>query len=213
MNYKNHVTRLSQYKSVLQRLVKSGIEKTYAESISKHIGIPATQIRKDFSLFGIRGNKRGGYNVMELLEELKINLGLNRDLPFILIGYGNLGKALAKYHGFHEGCIRIIAAFDPKVGVLSSIPPISVYPLSSIPAFLKDNPVKHAVLAVPDDVAQSMVDELYAEGIRGFINFSAIALNVPEDAYVNNVDLELELETVVYYTKESANKEDKKIRK
>jgi len=207
MNFRNHVTRLSQYKATLLRLKKEGVERTHAETISTQIGIPATQIRKDFSLFGIRGNKRGGYNVVELLEELKNTLGLNRDLPFILIGYGNLGKALARYHGFHEGCIKIIAAFDPKVGVLSSIPPIPVYPPSSIPTYLKDNPVKHAILAVPNDVVQSMFDELYAEGIRGFINFSTIALNIPEDAYVNNIDLELELETVIFYTKESGENE------
>ena len=69
-----------------------------------------------------------------------------------------------------------------------------------------DNPVKHAILAVPDNVAQEMFDKLYNFGIRGFINFSTIALNVPDDAYVNNVDLELELETVIYYTKEAEKK-------
>lgn len=202
MNFKNHVTRISQYKSALERLNKDEVERTHAESISTMIGIPATQIRKDFSLFGIRGNKRGGYIVNDLLFELRDILGMNRDIPVILIGYGNLGKALTRYPGFHEGCIRIVAAFDPAVGVLSSQPTIPVYPPTSIPKFLRESPVKHAILAVPDDVAQSMFDELYKGGVRGFINFSTIALNVPEDAYVNNVDLELELETVIYYTKE-----------
>jgi redox-sensing transcriptional repressor len=207
MNFKNHVTRISQYKSALERLNKDEVERTHAETISTMIGIPATQIRKDFSLFGIRGNKRGGYIVKDLLFELRDILGMNRDIPVILIGYGNLGKALTRYPGFHEGCIRIIAAFDPAVGVLSSQPTIPVYPPTSIPKFLQGNPVKHAILAVPDDVAQKMFDELYKGGVRGFINFSTISLNVPEDAYVNNVDLELELETVIYYTKESKIKD------
>ncbi|MCF7832345.1 MAG: redox-sensing transcriptional repressor Rex [Candidatus Marinimicrobia bacterium] len=206
MHFKNHVTRLSQYKAALQRLDNNNVERTHAETISTYIGIPATQIRKDFSLFGIRGNKRGGYNVKDLLEELKNILGLNRDIPVILLGYGNLGKALTRYQGFHEGCVRIVAAFDPGVGVLSSQPPIPVYPPASIPKFLKNNPVKHAILAVPNEVAQAIFDELYENGVRGFINFSTVSLNVPEDAYVNNVDLELELETVIYYTKESKNK-------
>jgi len=207
MNFRNHVTRLSQYKAALQRLEEKGVERTHAETISTHIGIPAAQIRKDFSLFGIRGNKRGGYNVIELLEELKNILGLNRDIPVILVGYGNLGKALTHYPSFHEGCVRIVAAFDPGVGLLSNQPPIPVYPPSSIPSFLKNNPVKHAILAVPNEVAQSSFDKLYENGVRGFINFSTISLNVPDDAYVNNVDLELELETVIFYTKESGKNE------
>lgn len=203
MNFKNHVTRLSQYKATLQRLEKNGVEKTHAETISAQIGIPATQIRKDFSLFGIRGNKRGGYVVKDLLDELKTILGLNREIPVILVGYGNLGKALSHYPGFFEGCVQIVAAFDPGVGVLTSKPPIPVFPPASIPKFLKENNVQHAILAVPDNVAQSMFDLLYNNGIRGYINFSSIPLNVPADAYVNNVDLELELETVIFYTREN----------
>lgn len=203
MNFKNHVNRLSQYKATLQRMEKIDVERTHAETIATQIGIPATQIRKDFSLFGIRGNKRGGYVVKELLKELKEILGLNKQIPVILVGYGNLGKALSRHHGFFEGCVQIVAAFDPGVGVLTSKPPVPVYPPTSIPKYLKENQVKHAILAVPDTVAQSMFNLLYENGVRGFINFSTISLNIPEDAYVNNVDLELELETVIYYTKEA----------
>jgi len=206
MNFKNHVNRLSQYKAVLQRMHKNEVEKTHAETIATQIGIPATQIRKDFSLFGIRGNKRGGYVVKDLLHELKTILGLNKQIPVILVGYGNLGKALSRYPGFFEGCVQIVAAFDPGVGVLTSKPSIPVFPPTSINKYLKENNVKHAILAVPDNVAQEMFDKLYDFGIRGFINFSTIALNVPDDAYVNNVDLELELETVIYYTKEAEKK-------
>ena len=208
MNFRNHITRISQYKAALQRMDKNGVERTHAETISAHIGIPATQIRKDFSLFGIRGNKRGGYIVKELYEELKNILGLNKGISVILVGYGNLGKALSRHRGFFEGCVQIVAAFDPGVGVLTSKPPVPVFPPTSIPTYLKENPVKHAILAVPDDVAQSMFDKLYENGVRGFINFSTVSLNVPSDAYVNNVDLELELETVVFYTKEAEKKKD-----
>ncbi len=209
MNFKNHVTRLSQYKAALERMDNEGNEKTHAETISSFIGIPATQIRKDFSLFGIRGNKRGGYVVKDLLAELKGILGIDEKIPVVLIGYGHLGKALTRYPGFHKGSIRIIAAFDPAVGALSNQPTVPVFPPASIPTFLKKNGVKHAILAVPDDVAQEMFDKLYMHGIRGFINFSSIPLNVPADAYVNNVDLELELETVVFYTRESEKNEQK----
>ena len=86
--------------------------------------------------------------------------------------------------------------------VLTSKPTIPVFPPASLEKYLHENEVKHAILAVPDNVAQEMFDVLYKNGIRGFINFSTIALNVPNDAYVNNVDLELELETVIYYTRE-----------
>lgn len=209
MNFKNHVNRLSQYKATLQRMEKNDIERTHAETIATQIGIPATQIRKDFSLFGIRGNKRGGYVIADLLTELKEILGLNRQIPVILVGYGNLGKALSRHHGFFEGCVQIVAAFDPGVGVLTSKPPVPVYPPTSIPKYLKENHVKHAILAVPDDAAQSMFNLLYENGVRGFINFSTIPLNVPNDAYVNNIDLELELETVIFYTREQERDETK----
>ena len=98
-------------------------------------------------------------------------------------------------------------AFDPAVGALANQPSVPIYPPTSIPTFLENNEIKHAILAVPDNVAQDMFDELYKNGVRGFINFSSIPLNVPTDAYVNNVDLELELETVVFYTRESEKNE------
>lgn len=208
MNFKNHVTRLSQYKTTLERMNKEGIEQTHAETISKLIGIPATQIRKDFSLFGIKGNKRAGYMVKELLEELKSILGLKGKVPVVLIGYGHLGKALTRYPGFHQGSLRIVAAFDPEVGRLSTQPSLPVFPPASLAPFILEHKIKHAILAVPDNVVQKMFDVLYSNGVRGFVNFSSIPLSVPEDAYVNNVDLELELEAVVFYTKES-NKSEK----
>ncbi|MFA6617757.1 MAG: redox-sensing transcriptional repressor Rex [Candidatus Neomarinimicrobiota bacterium] len=209
MNFKNHVTRLSQYKATLQRMEKEGVEQTHAETISKLIAIPATQIRKDFSLFGIKGNKRAGYVVEELLQELKSILGLEGEIPVVLIGYGNLGKALTRYSGFRQGSLRIVAAFDPAVGRLSTQPDLPVYPPASLVPFILENKIKHAILAVPDKVVQEMFDILYTNGVRGFIDFSSTPLNVPEDAYVNNVDLELELETVVFYTRESEKSEKK----
>ena len=205
MNVQNHITRLSRYKSVLVRMHAIGIARVHADTLAEAIGSTPAQVRKDFSIFGIRGQKRGGYRIHDLIEKIREILGLDQTVPVILAGYGNLGKALSLHPGFQKGKIRIAAAFDPLAETPISNTAVPVYPPKKMDEYIPKNGIRHAILAVPDTVAQDVFDHLYQLGIRGFMSFSSIPLRIPEDAFVNQVDLESELETVIFYTKNREN--------
>ena len=199
-NNRNCILRLSRYKKSAARLRSMGFKKVFSDNLADAIGVTPSQVRKDFSLFGITGNKKGGYDIDELIEHLNRVLGKSEEEKVILVGCGNIGTALMHYSGFRKEGINIIAAFDsdPAKTLIESPPP--VLPVSVLETFVKENGIRTAVLAVPDHAAQGVLDTLISAGIRGVLNFAPIHLRAPEDIVVANVNLEMELEAVIYFT-------------
>ncbi|MDD5440372.1 MAG: winged-helix domain-containing protein, partial [Candidatus Omnitrophica bacterium] len=109
---KNVIIRLSRYKNALVRLKYMGFVKVFSDNLADSIGVTPSVVRKDFSMFDLCGNKRGGYNIEELLRKLNSILGKNEIQKVILAGAGKLGTALLKYKGFEKEGIRISACFD-----------------------------------------------------------------------------------------------------
>jgi redox-sensing transcriptional repressor len=196
---KNCVIRLSRYKNALYRLKSLGFIKVFSDNLADAVGVMPSQVRKDFSIFGISGNKRGGYQVDELIEKLNAILGKNVVQKVVIVGVGNIGTALMKYKGFEKEGIKISAAFDidpSKQNIQGEIP---ILPLDELKPYIRDQKIKIGIIAVPDIAAQQAMDMLVQAGIKGVLNFAPISLRVAEDCVVNNVNLELELENVVYY--------------
>ncbi|MDD5408814.1 MAG: winged-helix domain-containing protein, partial [Candidatus Omnitrophica bacterium] len=106
---KSCIIRLSRYKNSLHRLRALGFVKVFSDNLADAIGVLPSQVRKDFSLFGISGNKRGGYQVDSLIEKLNTILGKEQTQEVIVAGLGNIGNALMKYKGFEKEGIRISA--------------------------------------------------------------------------------------------------------
>jgi redox-sensing transcriptional repressor len=161
--------------------------------------VTAAQVRKDFSLFGITGNRRGGYRVDELAEQLNRILGKDQLHEFIVIGVGNIGRALLHYPGFERSGINIAAGFDidPAKFNQDSKPP--VLPLDQLAGIIKTRDIKLAILAVPDYAAQQVLELALSAGIRGVLNFAPICLKAPTGCVVNNINLETELENLIYF--------------
>jgi redox-sensing transcriptional repressor len=156
-------------------------------------------VRKDFSLFGITGNKRGGYKVDELINQVREILGKNEIQKVIIVGAGHIGMALLKYKGFEAGGIQIVAAFDidpEKYGTDSDIP---IHPLEELSTYVRDNKVRIGILAVPDTSAQQVSELMLSSGIKGILNFAPIQLRGAEDAVINSINLEVELENLIYF--------------
>jgi redox-sensing transcriptional repressor len=196
---KNSLKRIFLYRACLVRLKLMGVEKVYSYTLSDETGVTSDQVRKDFSEFGITGNKRGGYEIDDLLEKMEKIFHRNKDHNLVLIGMGNLGNALSKYSKFVQRNMNIVATFDIdpfKQKVRSEIP---VYPLSRLNEIIERFKVKVAILAVPEISAQELTDELVRAGIKGIINFAPVLLKVPPDVIVNNVNLCDELESVIYH--------------
>ena len=109
---KSSIARLYSYREALFRLKFLGFVKVFSENLADAIGATAVQVRKDFSVFGLVGNKKGGYQVDELIGKLDELLGKNKKHPIIVAGSGNIGKALANYKGFSNSGIEILGIFD-----------------------------------------------------------------------------------------------------
>ncbi len=213
MANKNAVTRLSKYKSALYRFRSLGFQKIFSDYLAEAVEVTSAQVRKDFSLFGITGNKRGGYGIDNLIEKLNDILGKNEIQKVILVGAGNLGSALSKYKNFEKESIKIEAVFDIDPSKQNQKLPVPILPLDKLESFIAENRIKAAILCVPDIAAQQTFDQLLKAGIKGVLNFAPITLKAPEDCVVSNVNLAVELENMIYFVnamERTANSEGKK---
>lgn len=202
---KNSLKRIFLYRACLVRLRMMGVEKIFSYTLANETGVTSDQVRKDFSEFGIKGNKRGGYDVNDLLVVMENIFHRNRDHNIVLVGMGNLGLALSKYSRFVQRNMNIVATFDIdpfKQKIRSDIP---VYSMNRFKEIIDRFGVKVAILAVPEISAQEVADELVRTGIKGIVNFAPVLLKVPPEVVINNVNLCDELESVIYYVHKLIN--------
>jgi redox-sensing transcriptional repressor len=195
---KNSLKRIFLYRASLVRLKMMGVEKVFSYTLANETGVTSDQVRKDFSEFRIKGNKRGGYEINELLGNMEEIFHRNKDHNIVLIGMGNLGLALSKYSKFVQRNMNVVATFDIdpfKQKMRSDLP---VYSMGRLKEIIDRFKVKVAILAVPEISAQEVTDELVRVGIKGIVNFAPVLLKVPADVIVNNVNLCDELESVIY---------------
>ncbi|MDA0750035.1 MAG: redox-sensing transcriptional repressor Rex [Verrucomicrobia bacterium] len=204
------VYRLSVYMRCLMRLKANGLETVSSQALSSAAGVKPTQLRKDLTYFGQFGTRGLGYDVNQLTEMIAEVLGTNTLQPVVLIGVGNLGKALISYKGFEREGFEIVSAFDANPGVvaLGKFMEIPVRPMDEIPKVLSEHQVRMAILCVPVEAAQSIVNVLIENGVTGILNFAPIVLLTPEGVTVNNVNLAIELENLSYFIQEHAPSSD-----
>lgn len=203
---KNCINRLSRYKGALYHFKELGFTKIFSTYLAQAVGVTSGQIRKDFSIFKIHGNKRGGYVIDTLLADLNNILSKNETQKVILVGVGNLGRALIHYKGFAREGFHLVAAFDidpVKIAAQSDVP---VLPIKEMSQFIKDNAIEFGIITVPIVVAPHVFDMMVAAGIKGVLNFAPCSLTTTDESvHVNYVNLELELEQLIYFTKLKKN--------
>jgi redox-sensing transcriptional repressor len=196
---KNCILRLSQYKNALYQFKNLGFSKIFSDYLAEAVGVTSAQVRKDFSIFGIAGKKRGGFDIDTLIQNLNDILGKTELQKVILVGAGNLGSALLKYKNFEREGTKIVAAFDLDPAKQNPKAPLPILPFSSMDNFIRQNDIKIGIISVPDIAAQQTLDVMVNAGIRGILNFAPVQLKAPVDCRVNNVNLAFELENVIYY--------------
>jgi len=196
---KNSLKRIFLYHACLVRLKKMGVKKIFSYTLAGEVAVSAEQVRKDFAEFGLTGNKKGGYEIDDLLGKMEYIFHRDMDNNIVLVGMGNLGQALSKYGRFVQRNMNIVATFDidPFKHKLRSEMP--VYSMDRLREVIERFSVRVAMIAVPEVSAQEVTDELVRSGVRGIVNFAPVLLKVPSDVVVNNVNLCDELECVIYY--------------
>ncbi|MDZ7635827.1 MAG: redox-sensing transcriptional repressor Rex [Bacteroidales bacterium] len=195
---KNSLRRIFLYHGLLTRLNTMGVSRVFSHTIAAGAGVSPEQVRKDFSEYGIKGNRRGGYLTESLLREMEELFNRDRITNVILLGMGNLGLALSKYERFIQRGINIVATFDIDPYKQKIRADTHVYPPQRLQEIIDRFRVTVAIVAVPGISAQEVCDELVSMGIRGIVNFSPALLKVPVYVVVNNVNLSDEIESVIW---------------
>jgi redox-sensing transcriptional repressor len=177
-----------------------GLEIISSFKIAEMTGINSAQIRKDLAYFGEFGKRGLGYPLIDLGQELKKILGLDKKWSVIIAGAGNLGKALAKYKGFQKRGFIIKGIFDNnplKIG--KKFGHIFIYDIKEVEKFIQMENINIGILVVPADSAQEVADKMGTGGIKAILNFAPVHILLPPEIKIHNVDLSVEFEGLTYY--------------
>ena len=194
------IRRLPRYYRFLSELNDQKVDRISSTKLAQIMNVTASQVRQDLNCFGGFGQQGYGYSVSQLKDEIKNILGLNNDYKAILIGAGNLGKAVAMHMNFEKLGFELIACFDnneKKVG--QQLNDIYVKSETELDEFCKENHVDSAFLCIPRVCVETVLDKLYALGIKNYWNFSHYDISARySDTLVENVHLSDNLMTLCY---------------
>ena len=194
------VARLPTYLQALVDATDRGVATLSSEELASAVGMNSAKVRKDLSYLGTYGTRGVGYEVAALAREIAAALGIVEDRPVVLLGVGNLGRALASYGGFERRGFRVVALFDvDPVVVGQQVAGRPVCALDELEDVLEVHGVTMAILAIPAAHAQPMADRLVSAGIRSLLSFAPTHLKVPEHVTVRWVDLATELQILSFY--------------
>jgi redox-sensing transcriptional repressor len=189
------VRRLSAYLRFLEDFEGRGLTTISSEELARRGGTTSAQVRKDLSFFGSFGKRGLGYSVPELKQELREILGLGREWRVVIIGAGKIGAALAQYRGFRQRGFSILRAYDSnpeKIG--KTVEGMQVADIAQLEKdFARELP-DIAVLTVPAEAAQAVLDRVVKTGVKAVLNFAPTQLQAPADVTVKTVNMAMELE-------------------
>ena len=184
------VKRLPRYYRYLSELLEKGIGRISSQELSAKMNVTASQIRQDFNNFGGFGQQGYGYNVEYLYNEIGKILGLDRQYNYIIIGAGNLGRALGNYINFEKRGFILRGLFDQNPSLVGSkVRGVEVMSMDEMECFIRENDIDIAVLTIPKTSAVPVAERLVETRIRAIWNFAHVDLVVPERIQVENVHL------------------------
>lgn len=194
------VGRLPIYLRALHRMVQEGRQVTSSQELGERLGISAAQIRKDLSQFGEFGKQGTGYNIEYLSDKIQEILNVDRVWDVAIVGAGDVGHALANYHGFQHRGFQIAMIFDSdqnKIG--KKIGEFAVQDAAKMGEAIKSAGIKLAMVSVPAQHAQEVADRLVEAGIQAILNYAPVSLNVPPEIRVQYIDPAIHLQHMTFY--------------
>lgn len=194
------LNRLSVYVRCLRQLQGLGTRRISSQELASRFHLSAAQIRKDLAQFGEFGIRGVGYDVDVLRDHLEKLLGLQREHAAVIVGAGNIGRALALFPGFNRGAFKVRAIFDndpEKVG--QSMQGLVVRSSDELSEVVRETGAEIGILAVPVEAAQENYDALVDAGIRAILNFAPVQLQTHPEVRMKSVDLLIFLEELAYF--------------
>jgi redox-sensing transcriptional repressor len=193
------VGRFSLYLRHLQRFRQEGVQTVSSGQLGEALGITDAQVRKDLAYLGNLGHPGVGYPAADLIAALRNRLGIDREWPAVVVGVGNLARALLRYRGFEEQGFRFVALFDADAGkVGQTVDGLKIHATERMAEIIKKTGAELGVVAVPAEAAQTVTDALVASGIRGILNFAPTGLRLPAGVSLVAVDLAVQLEQLAF---------------
>jgi redox-sensing transcriptional repressor len=194
------VGRLPFYLRTLRTLAAEGMEITSSSELGARLGLTSAQIRKDLSYFGEFGKQGLGYNIPFLVGQLRRILKVDRVWAVALVGAGDLGRAIAHYHGFQDRgfTIRLVFDSDPaKVGQI--LEAFTVESMDTMVEKIRAEKIHIAMIAVPAPAAQKVADLLIKAGVKAILNYAPTTLSMPRGVSVQNIDPAAHMQHMTYY--------------
>lgn len=194
------ISRLPVYFRALMELSHTEVALVSSDELAAMSGVSSSQLRKDLSYFGEFGIRGSGYDVGFLLRKVREILGIHREWRLVIVGAGKLGTALARYSGFNQHGLEVVALFDADKGKQGEkIEQTKVLPMEEFAQFVQESDVQIGVIAVPPPAAQEVADQMVQAGLKGIWNFAPVRLEVPEDVKVQYEDLVVGLLTLSHH--------------
>ncbi len=204
------IARLPVYHRVLVTMAEQGIITVSSEELASACGVTSAKLRKDLSYLGSYGTRGVGYEVEFLSYQIARELGLTTPWGVVVVGVGNLGRALVSYRGFASRGFRVVGLFDAHPDVVGSSLPVvdrdvTVQSLDELADTVQSREASIGVITTPADAAQDIAERMVAAGLRSIVNFAPVVLNVPEGVEVRKVDLAVELQVLAFHEQRRNN--------
>jgi redox-sensing transcriptional repressor len=201
--------RLSLYLRCLDGFLREGDSKVSSSQLGESLGVSDAQVRKDLANLGNLGQPGIGYSAADLTAAIRRALGIDREWKAVLVGVGNLARALLRYRGFQQQGFRVVALCDSDAAKIGQIiEGITVHPLNQIGDVVQSTGAELGILTVPAEAAQTVADRLAEAGIRGLLNFAPAVLKMPPGVSLVTVDLTVQLEQLAFLVQWSAQPRD-----
>jgi redox-sensing transcriptional repressor len=181
-------------------MTERGMQTVSSEGLAEAAGVNSAKVRKDLSYLGSYGTRGVGYDVEYLIYQISRELGLTQDWNCVIVGVGNLGRALANYRGFGERGFRVSALVDideSKIG--KPVDSMVVEDFADLERIVKEREISIGIVATTAAAAQDAADRLVSAGVKSILNFAPTVLQVPDDVSLRKVDLSIELQILSFY--------------
>jgi redox-sensing transcriptional repressor len=192
--------RFSLYLRCLEGWRRDGRQTASSRDLANTLGLGDAQVRKDLAYLGGLGRRGVGYRVSNLIDAIRTALGLDREWRAVVVGAGNLARALLRYRGFPERGFQIAGLFDvDKRKVGQKIDGLEIYSVAELVPRVKSLNAELGIMTVPSEAAQEVAEALAAARVRGILNFAPTVLRVPDGIAIVNVDLTIQLEQLAFH--------------
>lgn len=198
------VERLSQYRRALLLILSKEKTHVFSHEIAQMLHITPVQVRRDLMLIGYSGNLRRGYDIKELIDLIGKIIDTDRGQKVVVVGIGNLGKAIISYFRGKRSKLSIIAAFDTNPEKIDRIyDGVQCYHIDKLGEVVKQENVSIGIITVPAEQAPAVAETLVLAGIKGILNYSPKPLNVSPYVYLEEYDMITSLEKVAFFAKKN----------